>query len=116
MGELVNFISHSVVIGFTAGAAILIATSQFKHYIGVTLPHGQSFVHTWVNLYGKVPDLNIYAYAAATASVTLLAAILFRRYRPRWPGMLFTMVIGSLLSLFIGGEQHGVNLIGSLLA
>ncbi|MGB7933963.1 MAG: SulP family inorganic anion transporter [Gammaproteobacteria bacterium] len=112
MGQLVNFISHSVVIGFTAGAAILIATSQLKHYIGVTLSHGQSFVHTWINLYGQLPDLNV--YAAVTASVTLLAAILFRRYRPRWPGMLFAMVIGSLLSLFIGGEQHGVNLVGSL--
>jgi len=112
MGQLVNFISHSVVIGFTAGAAILIGTSQLKHYLGVTLPPGQSFVHTWINLYGKLPDLNV--YAAATASVTLLAAILFRRYRPHWPGMLFAMVIGSLLSLFIGGEEHGVNLVGSL--
>ena len=112
MGQLVNFISHSVVIGFTAGAAILIATSQLKHYIGVTLPHGQSFVHTWIDLYGQLPNLNV--YAAATASVTLLAAILFRRYRPRWPGMLFAMVIGSLLCLFIGGKEHGVNLVGSL--
>jgi sulfate permease, SulP family len=112
MGQLVNFISHSVVIGFTAGAAILIVTSQLKHYIGVTLPHGQSFVHTWINLYGQLPNFNV--YAAATASFTLLAAILFRRYRPRWPGMLFAMVIGSLLCLFIGGERHGVNLVGSL--
>jgi SulP family sulfate permease len=112
MGQLVNFISHSVVIGFTAGAAILIATSQLKHYIGVTLPRGESFVHTWIDLYGQLPNLNV--YAAATASVTLLAAILFRRYRPRWPGMLFAMVIGSLLCLFIGGKEHGVSLVGSL--
>ena len=28
LGKLVNFVSHTVVIGFTAGAAILIATSQ----------------------------------------------------------------------------------------
>ena len=28
--------------------------------------------------------------------------------------MLFAMVIGSLLCLLIGGEQHGVNLVGSL--
>jgi SulP family sulfate permease len=112
MGQLVNFISHSVVIGFTAGAAILIATSQLKHYIGVKLPPGESFVHTWIDLYGQLPNLN--GYAAATASVTLLTAILFRRYRPRWPGMLFAMVLGSLTSLLMAGEQHGVNLVGSL--
>jgi len=112
MGQLVNFISHSVVIGFTAGAAILIATSQLKHYLGVSLPPGESFVHTWIDLYGQLPDLN--GYTVATASVTLLAALLFRRYRPRWPGMLFAMVIGSLFCLVVGGEQHGVRLVGSL--
>jgi Sulfate permease and related transporters (MFS superfamily) len=32
MGALVNFISHTVVIGFTAGAAVLIAGSQIKHF------------------------------------------------------------------------------------
>lgn len=34
LGGLVNFISHSVVIGFTAGAGILIAASQIKHFFG----------------------------------------------------------------------------------
>ena len=40
MGTLVNFVSHSVVVGFTAGAAILIATSQLKHFFGVHDPGG----------------------------------------------------------------------------
>ncbi len=34
MGALVNFISHSVVVGFTAGAALLIAAKQLKHFFG----------------------------------------------------------------------------------
>ncbi|MEJ2529952.1 MAG: SulP family inorganic anion transporter, partial [Gammaproteobacteria bacterium] len=34
LGTLVNFISHSVVVGFTAGAAVLIATSQLKNFFG----------------------------------------------------------------------------------
>jgi SulP family sulfate permease len=112
MGALVNFISHSVVIGFTAGAAILIGTSQLKHYLGVKLPAGESFVHTWVDLYDRLPQIN--AYALAVASITLLAAILFRLYRPRWPGMLIAMIIGSLLSLVLAGDRHGISLVGSL--
>lgn len=35
LGALVDFVSHSVMTGFTAGAAILIALSQVKHSIGV---------------------------------------------------------------------------------
>ncbi len=42
MGTLVNFVSHTVVVGFTAGAAILIATSQMKHFFGVDIPRGES--------------------------------------------------------------------------
>ena len=34
LGTLINFVSHSVVIGSTAGAALLIATSQLNHIFG----------------------------------------------------------------------------------
>ncbi len=43
MGALVNFISHSVVIGFTAGAALLIAAKQLKHFFGVEMDSGGHF-------------------------------------------------------------------------
>ncbi len=43
MGALVNFISHTVVIGFTAGAAILIAASQVKNFFGIAIPRGTPF-------------------------------------------------------------------------
>jgi len=43
LGMLVNFISHSVVVGFTSGAAILIATSQLKHFFGMEMPQGLHF-------------------------------------------------------------------------
>src|SRR5512140_2193673 len=38
LGSLVNFVSHSVVVGFTAGASILIATSQLSNILGITAP------------------------------------------------------------------------------
>ena len=43
MGKLVNFVSHSVVIGFAAGAGILIAFKQLKHVFGIQVPQGSSF-------------------------------------------------------------------------
>jgi SulP family sulfate permease len=43
MGALVNFISHTVVIGFTAGAAILIAASQVRSFFGIDIPRGTPF-------------------------------------------------------------------------
>ncbi|MBF0340490.1 MAG: hypothetical protein HQL95_05930 [Magnetococcales bacterium] len=44
LGVLVNFISHSVVIGFTSGAALLIAANQMHHFFGISIPQGSDFI------------------------------------------------------------------------
>ena len=112
LGALVNFISHSVVVGFTAGAAILIATSQMKNFFGVKLPASESFLHTWHDLLLAIPKSNIYALIVAL--VTLGIALALRTYKPRWPGMLIAMVIGSLLAALFDPELNGIKLVGSL--
>lgn len=112
MGTLVNFVSHTVVVAFTAGAAILIATSQLKHFFGVEIPRGESFAHTWYDLIRLIPEANL--YVVAIAATTLIAALLFKRLLPRWPNMLLAMIVGGLLSLVVDGEAHGVRLVGEL--
>jgi SulP family sulfate permease len=43
LGALVNFISHTVVVGFTAGAGLLIIAAQLKNFFGVPIPSGTGF-------------------------------------------------------------------------
>jgi SulP family sulfate permease len=112
LGALVNFVSHSVVVGFTAGAAILIGTSQLANFFGIVGSKKHSFIHVWADLFRSLPAAN--PVVVTIAVVTLVAALLFRRFLPRWPGMLFAMVIGSLLSLALHGSERGVRLVGSL--
>jgi len=112
LGALVNFVSHSVVVGFTAGAAVLIATSQLGNFFGVPGSKRHAFIHVWADLLQALPHTN--PYAAAVALTTLVTALLFRRYSPRLPGLLFAMIIGSVLAFALNGRQHGVRLIGSL--
>ena len=112
MGTLVNFVSHAVVVGFTAGAAILIATSQLKHFFGIPIPAGESFLHTWQDLFKQFHEINL--YVTLVAAVTLASCILFMIFKPRWPGMLIAMVVGSLLALVIGDHSHGIALVGEL--
>ncbi len=111
-GSLVNFVSHTVVIGFTAGAAILIATSQLKYVLGMQIPRGESFLHTWTDMFQQIGDINY--YILAVAAVTLVVALLIRKFLPKWPYLLFGMVAGGLFSLLIGGEEHGVRLVGAI--
>jgi SulP family sulfate permease len=112
MGVLVNFVSHTVVIGFTAGAAILIATSQLKHITGIPVPKGESFMHTWVDLYNGVADINI--YLVMIALLTLFTAILIRKLAPRLPGLLIGMIAGSLLAIILKQFTDDISLVGEI--
>lgn len=111
MGTLVNFVSHSVVIGFTAGAAVLIGTSQFKNMLGVEI-HAESFIETWHQLFNAFPQTNLYTLSVAI--VTLVASVLFKLFFPKLPGMLFAMIIGGLMAIGLGSEAHQIKLVGAL--
>jgi SulP family sulfate permease len=116
MGILVNFISHTVVVGFTAGAAVLIATSQIKNFFDLEIPRGMSFHETIVLLFEMIDQINPYATAVALA--TLLCGILVGKYWPKLPYMILAMMAGSLLALILdllfGVEQTAIETVGAL--
>ena len=112
LGALVNFVSHSVVVGFTAGAAVLIATSQMSNIIGVTIPKKHSFIHIWAEVLSRISDANLYVLSIAV--VTLFVALVFKIVLPRWPGMLIAMIAGSLMAVVFDAREHGVRLVGAL--
>lgn len=109
IGALINFVSHTVVIGFTAGASILIAISQLRHVFGVTLPKGNEFHHTVVNLFKAYPEYNYYAIGVGLG--TLAMAILIRRFNRKLPHMLLAMLLGSVLALVLGGHSTGIRFV-----
>ncbi len=116
MGTLVNFISHSVVIGFTAGAALLIAVNQLKNFFGVEIPRGLHFHEVFVTFFNQLDSIN--PYITGVAVVTLVTGILVKRFMPRVPYMIVAMVVGSLVSvllnLWLGQDQTGIKTVGAL--
>jgi SulP family sulfate permease len=112
LGALVNFVSHTVVIGFTAGAAILIATSQMKHITGIFVPKGESFLHTWGDLYQGIGEMNFYLIFIAVA--TLLTAIAIKKLFPKIPNLLIGMVVGSIIAMLLKDYTSGIKLIGEI--
>jgi SulP family sulfate permease len=107
LGTLVNFISHSVVTGFTAGAAILIATNQVKHLTGLAIARGSGFAQTWGT---ALRDLGAIDPAIFTVGmVTLLLGIGVRHWLPKLPYMIVAMLGGSALAAALNAWQ-GVRL------
>ena len=94
LGFLVNFISHSVVIGFTAGAAVLIGVSQLKNFFGVSALPSASFIETLSRFAQALPQAN--PYVISVGAVTLAVGVAARRYLPKVPHMISAMLAGSV--------------------
>lgn len=116
MGALVNFISHSVVVGFTAGAALLIAAKQLKHFFGLEMDSG-GHLHEILIEFGQHAG-SINPYASAVAAFTLALGIIVKRWLPRIPYLIAAMLGGSLLALaldaWFGAERTGIATVGAL--
>lgn len=102
MGVLVNFISHTVVIGFTAGAALLIAASQVKNFFGLDIARGASFHVVIEQLFLQAGNIN--PYVCAVGAVTLAAGIAAKKFIPKLPYMIVAMVIGSVVAYLVNRE------------
>ncbi len=116
-GSLVNFISHSVVVGFTAGAAILIISSQIKHFLGLSYsPTSSHFQDIFQSLFLHINDINI--FTVAVGCITLAVGILVKMWRPALPHMIISMVIGSLAAVAItsvaGRDTAQIAVVGAI--
>jgi SulP family sulfate permease len=116
MGALVNFISHSVIVGFTTGAALLIASKQLKNFFGVTIPRGGHLHDVLYNFAQQVPNIN--PYITTVAMATLLSGIFVKRWLPRMPYMIIAMIFGSLVAVLLnqlfGAETTAIDTVGAL--
>ena len=116
LGTLVNFVSHTVVVGFTTGAAVLIAASQARNFFGVAIPRGASVWQVLHDLAWQANRINPWITGVAVA--TVLASVACKRLWPRFPHMIAGLLAGSalaaVLNAWMGVERTGIGSIGAL--
>ncbi|KIE20085.1 sulfate permease [Vibrio sinaloensis] len=111
-GAVVNFVSHSVVMGFTAGAAVIIAISQLKNILGLEYVSGQTAIE---NLQLFLTHLHLFDYSELVVGVmTVLTCVLVKKRFPKSPHMLIAMLfaMGGAFALEFLGET--VSLVGQV--
>ena len=96
LGGLVKYIPHPVVTGFTAGIAVIIASSQVKDFLGLRMTAVPAdFLPKW-GAYFKAADtlqpLTLVIGAGALATILIL-----RKVAPRVPGFLVAVVLTSVV-------------------
>ena len=116
LGALVNFISHTVVVGFTAGAAMLIFDAQLSNFFGVYIPRNISFLRSIEVFVVQIPYIQ--PYVLLVAITTLATGVFARRYLKQVPYMITAMLAGSVLAFALnqalGAEDTGIRTLGAL--
>lgn len=105
LGGVIRYVSTSVVIGFTAGAGILIALNQLRNILGldITEAHAERSYEVLYVTMRHVADTNPYALGVglATALIMVFAARIHRRL----PGALIGIAIVGAVSYLLGWHE-----------
>lgn len=94
LGQAVKFIPRPVVLGFTNGIALLIASTQIKDFLGLSLTGNPSeFFERMTLVVEALPTINLTATAIASASLALI--LIVPKLFPRVPGSIVALLAGT---------------------
>lgn len=94
LGRLIRYIPHPVVTGFTAGIAVIIASSQIKDFLGLSIPNVPAdFIPKWIAYARAIGTADPVTAGVGFGSLALIIAL--RRFAPRLPAYLIVVVLAS---------------------
>ena len=101
LGRIIRYIPHPVITGFTAGIAVIIASSQVRDFLGLDMSRVPAdFLPKWRAYLDAIGTIDVPTIAVGMAALGLI--ILFRRFAPRIPAFLIVVVAGSALVALLG--------------
>jgi SulP family sulfate permease len=112
LGFVVNFLSHSVLVGFTAAAAIIIGFSQVKHLFGISIGRRDHFCETVGEVFGAVDATNVATIVLGLSAI--VALLVLKRYAKRVPGALVVVIASVLAVQLLDLESRGVKVVGDI--
>lgn len=111
LGNLSQFISRTVLVGFTSGAGLLIAMGQIGPMLGIHAHGEMAIAKAWKTFSG----ISAVHWPSAVLGVGTVTIILVgRRYLPRFPWPLIAVVASSISVAIFDLEAKGVALVGDV--
>ncbi|WP_404942014.1 SulP family inorganic anion transporter [Pseudomonas danubii] len=110
-GALVNFVSHSVVLGFTLGAAVVIALGQLPNLLGLELPNQATALNSLTSLLEHLDAVDQPSLLLGLG--TLILGLGLKLLAPRWPSLLLSLVLSALVVWLLPGVFGHVKLVSA---
>ncbi len=112
LGGLLNFVSHSVLQGFTAGAAVLIAFKQLPGLLGIEIPPGGSFHGSLMMLLNRLDQIEPFTMALGLTTIAVI--LVLKRWRPNFPGTLAAMILVGTVVALLHLDRNPVRVVGAI--
>lgn len=112
LGVLINFVSRAVLVGFTAGASILIAINQLPIFLGLPRPNRSGAFATLKSVFEHLGA--IHPATVAVGLGVVIGTLLVNRYFRKLPGSILTLAAATMLMVWLGAERLGVAVIGQI--
>ncbi len=112
LGMLVNFVSDSVITGFTAGAGLLIFFNQLRNLFGLVFPSSEGLWITLQQLAQNIRDTHLLSLVLGLA--TALLVLVLKRLNKRLPGPMIAILGASLITGIFQLDAQGVRVIGAI--
>ena len=95
LGDLIRFIPYPVVTGFTAGIAVIIASSQVKDFLGLPIAAVPAdFLPKWQAYLAAIGGIDGPTVAIGVGALAII--VVLRRVVPRVPGFLVAVIVAAL--------------------
>jgi SulP family sulfate permease len=123
LGDLTRYVSESVILGFMAGAGLLIALGQIGNFVGAAKRGSgdQSvLVNTWLTLTGGAFNTRALGLGIVTIAIVLLLHKLIARYKLPRVDMLVGLIVASFAAAALGwtlptaGGKTIVSVVGTV--
>ncbi|PZG19940.1 SulP family inorganic anion transporter [Nonomuraea aridisoli] len=109
LGFLANFLSEPVLVGFIAGLAVEILTSQVEKILGIHTSAERFFPKLWETV-TRIPQAHLWSVVVGVA--TMVVIVVLRRFFPALPGPLIALVAAAAVVAWAGLDTRGVSVLG----
>lgn len=111
LGALADFLSKPILVGFLNGVAISILLGQIGKLFGFAIESGR-IIPRLLEFIAKLPQTHGPTLAVGLGSFAVL--LLARRFLPRWPAALITLVVAGIAVAVLKLDGQGVAVLGAV--
>lgn len=99
VADLIQYVSRSVIVGYIAGASLLIIANQLRHLLGVDPAAGRSFFTILGGTLAQIPKMQMAPFALGIG--TLIVYLIMQRWLRGWPNFAICLLLASMVAALL---------------